>query len=79
MLEHVSGLYMKLQFEQNKLWERDENSMCFTNNFQMKNLIITKIMSHLACRVLQVVRYRYRRSGIAPPATHDTRGDLLFL
>ena len=28
--------------------------------------------------MLQVVQYRYARSGIAPPATHDTRGDLLF-
>ena len=50
MLEHVSGLYMKLQFEQNKLRESEENSMCFTNDFQMKNLIITKYIGRLACQ-----------------------------
>ena len=54
MLEHVSGLYMKVQFEQNKLWERHENSICFTNNIQMKKIIITKTTSRLACRCCQM-------------------------
>ena len=78
MVEHVSGPYLKGQISLLLLWGRLHNSLRFTNKIYMKKIIITKTMSHLACRVLQVVQYRYACSGIAPPATHDTRGDLLY-
>ena len=63
MLEHVSGLYIKLQFVKNKLWERDENSICFNNNIYMKTLIITKIPGRLACQWCNIAT---RCSDIAP-------------
>ena len=69
MLEHVSGLYMKLQFEQNKHRESEENSMCLTNDFQMKNLIITKIIGRLACQWCNIAT---ACSDIAPLAREAT-------
>ena len=50
MLEHVSGLYMKVQKSLLLIWERHDNSLCFTNNIQMKKIIITKTTSRLAYR-----------------------------
>ena len=77
MVEHVSSVYMKGQIPL-LIWERLHNSLRFTNKIYMKKIIITKTISRLACRVLPMVPYRYTRSDIAPSATHETRGDLLF-
>ena len=42
MLEHVSGLYIKVLFIQNKLWELRKKSISFTKNIEMKKVLITK-------------------------------------
>ena len=32
MLEHASGLFIKVSFIQDKFWKTHENSICFTKN-----------------------------------------------
>ena len=42
MLEHVSGLYIKVWLIQYKLWELREKSISFTKNIEMKKVLMTK-------------------------------------